>query len=73
MLLRHNAEAFFDHLIIGDEKWILSDNLKWQRQWLSPNVPSLHPRKARLYAWWDVRQIIHFKVTKRGHTGIENL
>ena len=36
LLQRHNAEAFFDRLITGDEKWVLYDNPKRKRQWLSP-------------------------------------
>ncbi|GFX66425.1 histone-lysine N-methyltransferase SETMAR [Trichonephila clavipes] len=54
LLQRYNAEPFFDRLITADEKWALYDNLKRQRQWLSPNEPprrttkpGLHPKKKR--------------------------
>ncbi|XP_014471571.1 PREDICTED: histone-lysine N-methyltransferase SETMAR-like [Dinoponera quadriceps] len=56
-LQRCNTEAFFDRLINVDEKWVLYDNPKRKRQWLSPNKsprstakPSLHPKKSLLCA-----------------------
>ncbi|XP_035725548.1 histone-lysine N-methyltransferase SETMAR-like [Vespa mandarinia] len=53
LLQRHHTESFFDRLITGDEKWILYDNPKRKRQWLSPNEspqstakPGLHPKRT---------------------------
>ncbi|GFV00359.1 histone-lysine N-methyltransferase SETMAR [Trichonephila clavipes] len=57
------------------EKWVLYDNPKRKRQWLSPNEsprrttkPGLHPKKALLCVWWGIRGIVHFEVLKPGET-----
>ncbi|GFS54360.1 histone-lysine N-methyltransferase SETMAR [Trichonephila clavipes] len=68
-------EPFFDRLITTDEKWVLHDNPKRKRQWLSPKEPprrtakpGLHPKKALLCIWWGIRGIVHFEVLKPGET-----
>lgn len=75
LLQRHNTEPFLDRLITGDEKWVLYDNPRRKRQWLSPTEtprstakPGLHPKKALLCVWWSVRGIVHFEVLKPGQT-----
>ncbi|GFV25331.1 histone-lysine N-methyltransferase SETMAR [Trichonephila clavipes] len=75
LLQRYNTEPFFDRLITADEKWVLYDNSKRKRQWLSPNEPprrtakpGLHPKKALLCVWWGIRGIVHFEVLKAGET-----
>ncbi|XP_043501569.1 histone-lysine N-methyltransferase SETMAR-like [Polistes fuscatus] len=50
LLQRHNTEAFFDRLITGDEKWVLYDNPKRKRQWLSPNEIPRSTAKPDLYS-----------------------
>ncbi|GFX01137.1 histone-lysine N-methyltransferase SETMAR [Trichonephila clavipes] len=62
---------FFDRLITVDEKWVLYDNPKRKRQWLSPKEPltakpGLHPKKALLCVWWGIRKIVQFEVLKPG-------
>ncbi|GFU13520.1 histone-lysine N-methyltransferase SETMAR [Trichonephila clavipes] len=58
LLQRYNTEPFFDRLITADEKWVLYDNPKHKRQWLSLKPPrriakpGLHPKKALLCVWW---------------------
>ncbi|GFT47537.1 histone-lysine N-methyltransferase SETMAR [Trichonephila clavipes] len=56
------------------KKWVLYDNPKRKRQWLSSNEPprrtakpGLHPKK-RLCIWWGICGIIHFEVLKPGET-----
>ncbi|GFT38991.1 histone-lysine N-methyltransferase SETMAR [Trichonephila clavipes] len=56
LLQRYNTGPFFDRLITADEKWVLYDNPKHKRQWLSPKEPprrtakpGLHPKKALLF------------------------
>ncbi|GFV44464.1 histone-lysine N-methyltransferase SETMAR [Trichonephila clavipes] len=73
LLQRYNTELFFDRLITADEKWVLYDNRRCKRQWLSLNEqprriakPGLHPKKAFLCIWWGIRGIIHFEVLKLG-------
>ncbi|XP_070526360.1 odorant receptor Or2-like [Cardiocondyla obscurior] len=75
LIQRYNTEAFFDRLITGDEKWVLYENLKRKRQWLSVNElpqslakPGLHPKKALLCVWWSIRGVIYFEVLKHGIT-----
>ncbi|GFT81855.1 histone-lysine N-methyltransferase SETMAR [Trichonephila clavipes] len=73
LLQRYNTEPFFDRLITADEKWVLYDNPKRKRQWLSPKEPlrraakpGLHPKKALLCVWWGIHGIVHFEVLKPG-------
>ncbi|XP_004208958.2 histone-lysine N-methyltransferase SETMAR-like [Hydra vulgaris] len=75
LIQRHHAEPFLDRLVTGDEKWVLYDNPKRKRQWLSPNEPArstakpgLHPKKALLCVWWSIRGIVHFEVLIPGQT-----
>ncbi|XP_068622876.1 histone-lysine N-methyltransferase SETMAR-like [Battus philenor] len=75
LLQRHRTDPFFDRLITGDEKWVLYDNLKRKRQWLSRNelqrtnaTPGLHPKKALLCVWWNTRGVVYFKVLEPGQT-----
>ncbi|GFV23579.1 histone-lysine N-methyltransferase SETMAR [Trichonephila clavipes] len=58
LLQRYNTEPLFGRLITADAKWILYDNPKCKRQWLSPNEPprktakpGLHPKKVLLCIW----------------------
>ncbi|CAK9820120.1 Histone-lysine N-methyltransferase SETMAR [Anthophora quadrimaculata] len=71
LLQRHHTEPFSDRLITVDEKWVLYNNPKRERQWLSPNEsprstakPGLHPKKALLCVWWSIHGIVHFVVLK---------
>lgn len=75
LLQRHSAGAFFDRLIAADEKWILYDNPKRKRSWVSANEPplctakpGLHPKKVLLCVWWGICGIIHFELLERGQT-----
>ncbi|GFT75852.1 histone-lysine N-methyltransferase SETMAR [Trichonephila clavipes] len=75
LLQRYNTEPVFDRLITADEKWVLYDNSKHKRQWLSPKEPprstakpGLHPKQALLSVWWGIRGIVHFEVLKLGET-----
>ncbi|GFW05763.1 histone-lysine N-methyltransferase SETMAR [Trichonephila clavipes] len=70
---KKKSRTVFDRLITADEKWVLYNNPKRKRQWLSPKEPprrtakpGLHPKKALLCVWWGIREIIHFEVLKPG-------
>ncbi|GFX10316.1 histone-lysine N-methyltransferase SETMAR [Trichonephila clavipes] len=59
----------------ADEKWVLYDNPKRKRQWLSPNEPprrtakpGLNPKKVLLCIWWGIRRIVHSEMLKPGET-----
>nr|XP_033340892.1 histone-lysine N-methyltransferase SETMAR-like [Megalopta genalis] len=60
LLQRHRTDPFFDRLITGVEKWVLYDNPKRKRQWLSRNElpqttakPGLHPKKMSVVNNWN--------------------
>ncbi|XP_047146310.1 histone-lysine N-methyltransferase SETMAR-like [Hydra vulgaris] len=49
LIQQHHAEPFLDRLVTGDEKWVLYDNPKRKRQWLSPNEPARSTAKPGLH------------------------
>ena len=66
---------WLDHLITGDEKWVLYTNYSRKRQWLEPNqVPELtpkpeaHPKKVMLSVWWDVYGVIYWELLPNNTT-----
>ncbi|XP_076657368.1 histone-lysine N-methyltransferase SETMAR-like [Halictus rubicundus] len=75
LLSRFRRDPFLSRIVTGDEKWILYDNIKRSKQWLSANrtaistpKPSLSLRNVLLCLWWDCRGIIHFELLKPGET-----
>lgn len=75
LLTRLNSDPFLNRIVTGDEKWILYDNVKRSRQWLSANQaprptsrPTLTMRKVLLSIWWDCSGIIHFELLRPGET-----
>ncbi|XP_037891082.1 histone-lysine N-methyltransferase SETMAR-like [Glossina fuscipes] len=75
MLTRLSRDPFLLRIVTGDEKWILYDNIKRLKQWLSANerpLPthkqSLSLRKVLLCIWWDYSGIVHYELLKPGET-----
>lgn len=75
LLCRQQNESFLHRIITGDEKWILYDNQKRKRQWLSrkersvPVVkPDIHAKKVLLSIWWNIYGIVHYEFLKTGET-----
>lgn len=75
LLSRLHNDPFLDRIVTGDEKWILYDNMKRSKQWLSQGqcpVPTAKPnlsiRKRLLCVWWDYSGIIHYELRKPGET-----
>lgn len=75
LLIRNEKEPFLNHLITGDEKWILYVNAQRKRQWLNPKQspipspkPGLHPKKIMLCIWWDIKGIIYYELLEEGQT-----
>ncbi len=60
---------WLDHVITGDEKFVLYINHTRKRQWLGPEQPpkptpkvDLHPKKVLLSVWWDVHGIVYWEL-----------
>ena len=56
-------------IVMGDEKWILYNNVEWKWFWgnqneSSPTTPnaSLHPKKVMLCIWWDWQGILYYEL-----------
>lgn len=64
LLLRQEHEPFLNHIVTGDEKWILYKNTVRKKQWVNQDEtpgatakPDLHVRKVMLIVFWDVEGI----------------
>lgn len=64
-----------DRIVTSDEKWIVYDNVKRKKQWLSKNTvsiptpkPGLTLRKVLFCLWWDICEIIRYELLKLGNT-----
>ena len=58
---------WLNHLVTGDEKWVLYINCRRKYQWLSPNQqpvptpkPEIRQKKVMLSVWWDVHGIVYW-------------
>lgn len=74
-LTRHKIRPFLSQIVTSDEKWIVYDNVKRKKQWLSKTAvpvptpkPGLTLRKVLLCVWWDIRGIIYYELLKPGDT-----
>ena len=76
MLIRLEENSpFLKRLIIGDEKWIVYNNVVrkryWSRRYGSPQTKSkqeVHQRKVMLSVWWDCKGVIFFELLPRNQT-----
>lgn len=75
LLTRHKNQPILHRIVTSDEKWIIYDNVRRKKQWLSKKevpVPTPKPgltlRKVLLCVWWDIRGIIHYELLKPGNT-----
>ena len=60
---------------MGDEKWILYNNVEWKRSWGKQNEPppttpkaSLHPKKVMLCIWWDWNGVLYYELLQENQT-----
>ena len=58
LLKRNENVLFLKQIVMGDEKWILYNNVEWKRSWGKGNEPppttpkaGLHPKKVMLCIW----------------------
>lgn len=69
LLSKHRRFDWLDHVVTGDEKWVVYVNHSRKRQWVDADEqpepdtkPDLHPKQVMLSVWWDVQGIIHFEL-----------
>ena len=69
LLSLRRTYQWIDHLITGDEKWILYTNITKRLQWVGPNQaplltakPELHEKKIMLSVWWDVKGVVYWEL-----------
>jgi [histone H3]-lysine36 N-dimethyltransferase SETMAR len=69
LLSKHRRFDWLDHVVTGDEKWVVYVNHSHKHQWVDADKqpepdtkPDLHPKQVMLSVWWDIRGIIHFEL-----------
>lgn len=68
MLAQNKIEPSLNGMIIGDEKWITSENIVKKKPGrpssISTSKPNLTLNGRMLCIWWDVRNPIHYNYLK---------
>jgi [histone H3]-lysine36 N-dimethyltransferase SETMAR len=67
-LLKHQENGIFlKHIITGDEKWVVYNNIKSKRSWSKKDEPvqstlkaDIHQKTMMLYVWWYFKGIVFF-------------
>ena len=75
-LLKHNENIpFLKQIVMGNEKWILHNNVERKRSWGKRNEPppttpkaSLCPKKAMLYIWRDWKGVLYYELLPENQT-----
>ncbi|PIC15027.1 hypothetical protein B9Z55_027134 [Caenorhabditis nigoni] len=75
LLTLHNGTRWLDHLVTGDEKWVLYSNHHRRAQWVDASEPAadvpkpeLHMKKVLLSIWWTVHGPLHWDLLPSGVT-----
>ena len=60
---------------MGDQKWILYNNVEWKRLWGKRNEPppttpkaGLHPKKVIVCIWWDWKGVLYYELLLESQT-----
>ena len=68
LLKRNKNVPFLKQIVTGDEKWILYNNVGWNRSWGKQNEPppnslkaGLHPKKV-MCVWWDWKGVLYYEL-----------
>ncbi|VUZ48385.1 unnamed protein product [Hymenolepis diminuta] len=75
---RELQAPFLDPIITHiEEKWILYNNFKRKKRWLSQDTDSkpipkprsgLHPQQILLCVWWDLKGIVYYELVSDNQT-----
>ena len=72
---RNENDSFLKRLIIGDEKWVVYNNMKRKRSWSRLREPAqttskagIHQKKVLLSVWWDYKGIVYFELLPPNRT-----
>ena len=75
LLERNENVPFLKQTVMGDEKWILYNNVERKRRWGKRNEPpptttkaGLHPEKVMLYIWWDWKGVLYYELLPENET-----
>lgn len=75
LLSYRRTSNWLDHLVTGDEKWVLYINYNRERQWVRDKqdlIPTPKPEKygikVMLSVWWDIHGIIYWELLPTGTT-----
>ena len=73
--LRNENIPFLKQIAMGDEKWILYNNVERKRLWGKQKEPpvttpkaSLHPKKVMLCTWWDWKGVLYYELLLENDT-----
>ena len=69
-LLKCNENVLFlRQIVMGNEKWMLYNNVEQKRLWGKRNEPppttpkaSLHPKKVMFCIWWDWKRVLYYEL-----------
>ena len=75
LLKRHKNVLFLKQIVMGDEKWILYNNVKQKRSWGKRNEPTpttpkagLHPKKVMLCIWLEWKGVLYDELLLENQT-----
>ena len=74
-LKRNENVPFLKQIVMGDEKWLLYNNVERKRSWGKRNEPptatpkaDLHPEKVMLCIWWDWKGVLYYELLPENQT-----
>ena len=74
LLKRNENVPFLKQIVMGDEKWILYNNMEWKRYWDKGDEPppttpkaGLHPEKVMCIRW-DWKGVLYYELLLENQT-----
>ena len=75
LLKRNENVPFLKQIVMGNDKWLLYNNVEWKRSWGKRNEPppttpkaGLHPKKVMLCIWCDWKGVLYYEVLLENQT-----